>query len=59
MDPDLKFRNQQHDGRNAIVGAAIAALVVVPIVSFAGDYAPALIITCTFVGLYFVLRKRP
>lgn len=59
MDPDLKFRNQQHDGRNAIVGAAVAALVVIPVLSFAGPYAPAVILACVAAGAVYLFRKRP
>lgn len=56
MDPDLKFRNQQHDGRNAILGG-IAGLAVVPVLMFLGDYAPVAILACVVAGAIYLFRK--
>lgn len=57
MDPDLKFRNQQHDGRNAVIGG-IAGAAVIPVMLALGDYAPYAVLACVVVGAAYLIRKH-
>lgn len=56
MDDDLRFRYQQHDGRNVAI-VAVASVIVVPVLAWIGWPAAFLIAGITLGALGYHFKK--